>query len=58
MQHIHAYKLAPTYKVILMYFLVNIHISSQSTLYKVNNVLYCSEKKNIRLIFLSITLTL
>jgi hypothetical protein len=38
MQHIHAYKLATTYKMTLMYFLVNIHINNQSTLYKVNGV--------------------
>jgi hypothetical protein len=38
MQHICAYKLAPTYKMTLMYFLVNIHINNQFTLYKVNGV--------------------
>jgi hypothetical protein len=38
MQYIHAYKLAATYKMTLMYFLVNIHINNQSTLYKVNGV--------------------
>jgi hypothetical protein len=38
MQHICAYKLAATYKMTLMYFLVNIHIDNQSTLYKVNGV--------------------
>jgi hypothetical protein len=39
MQHIHAYKLAATYKMILMYFLVNIYINNQSILYKVNNIM-------------------
>jgi hypothetical protein len=39
MRHIHAYKLAATYKVKLMYFLVNIHINKQSTLYEVNSVI-------------------
>jgi hypothetical protein len=38
MRHIRAYKLAATYKMTLMYFLVNIHINNQSTLYKVNGV--------------------
>ena len=38
MQHICAYKLAATYKMTFMYFLVNIHISNQSTLYMVINV--------------------
>jgi hypothetical protein len=38
MQCIRAYKLAATYKMTLMYFLVNIHINNQSTLYKVNDV--------------------
>jgi hypothetical protein len=33
--HLCTYKLAATYKMILMYFLVNIHINNQSTLYKV-----------------------
>jgi hypothetical protein len=32
-QPCHAYKLATTYKMTLMYFLVNIHINNQSTLY-------------------------
>jgi hypothetical protein len=36
MRHIHAYTLAATYKMTLMYFLVNIQINNQSTLYKVN----------------------
>jgi hypothetical protein len=39
MQRIGVYKLAPTYKMTLMYFLVNIHINNQSTLYKVNGVM-------------------
>jgi hypothetical protein len=38
MRYIHAYKLAVTYKMTLMYFLVNIHINNQSTLYKVNGI--------------------
>jgi hypothetical protein len=38
MQHICAYKLTTTYKMTLMYFLVNIHINFQSTLDKVNGV--------------------
>jgi hypothetical protein len=38
MQHIHAYKLVATYEMTPMYFLVNIHINNQSTLYKVNGV--------------------
>jgi hypothetical protein len=38
MWHILAYKLATNYKLTLMYFLVNIHINNQSTLYKVNSV--------------------
>jgi hypothetical protein len=37
MQQICALKLATTYKMIHMYFLVKIHINNQSTLYKVNN---------------------
>jgi hypothetical protein len=32
------YKLAVTYKMTLMYFLVSLHINNQSTLYKVNSV--------------------
>jgi hypothetical protein len=44
MRHIRAYKLVATYKITLMYFLVNIHINNQSTLYKVNGVvLECYE---------------
>jgi hypothetical protein len=39
MRHIHTYKLATTYKMILMYFIINIYINNQSTLYKVNVVL-------------------
>jgi hypothetical protein len=39
MRHIRTYKLVATYKMTLMYFLVNIHINNQSTLYKVNGVL-------------------
>jgi hypothetical protein len=39
MQHICAYKLAAAYKMTLIYFLINIHINNQSTLYKVNDVL-------------------
>jgi hypothetical protein len=38
MQYICAYKLAATFKMTLMYFLVNIHINNQSTLCKVNNI--------------------
>jgi hypothetical protein len=38
MRHLRAYKLASTYKMTLMYFLVNIHINNQSTLYKVNDI--------------------
>jgi hypothetical protein len=38
MRHICAYKLGATYKMTTMYFLVNIHINNQSTLYKVNGV--------------------
>jgi hypothetical protein len=34
-----AYKLATTYKMIFMYFLVNVHINNQSTLYKMNGAL-------------------
>jgi hypothetical protein len=52
MRHICAYKLAATNKMTLMYFLVNIHINNQSTLYKVNGVpfsyqnpLYHTEKE-------------
>jgi hypothetical protein len=38
MRHLRAYKLAATYKMTLRYFLVNIHINNQPTLYKVNVV--------------------
>jgi hypothetical protein len=38
MRHLRAYKLATTYKMILMYLLVNIHINNQPILYKVNGV--------------------
>ena len=38
MQHIRAYKLAATYEMTPMYFLVNIHINNQSILYEVNSV--------------------
>ena len=42
MRHIRAIKIAATYKMTIMYFLVNIHINNQSThtLYKVNGVPY------------------
>jgi hypothetical protein len=40
MRHLRAYKPAATYKMTLMYFLVNIHINNQPTLYKVNGVVY------------------
>jgi hypothetical protein len=40
MRHLHAYKLGATYKMTLIYFLVNIHIKNQPTLYKVNGVLF------------------
>jgi hypothetical protein len=43
MWHLHAYKLAATYKVTLRYFLVNIHINNQPTLYKVNGVVKTTE---------------
>jgi hypothetical protein len=46
MQHIHAYKLAATHKMTLMYFLVNIHINNQSTLYKVNGVVLYGRLNN------------
>jgi hypothetical protein len=45
MQHICAYKLAATYKMTFMYFLVRIHINNQSTLYKVNGVAADTNKK-------------
>jgi hypothetical protein len=38
MRQLRAYKLGATYKMILRYFLVNIHINNQPTLYKVNGV--------------------
>jgi hypothetical protein len=38
MWHIRTYKLATTYKMILIYLLVNIYVNNQSTLYKVNGV--------------------
>jgi hypothetical protein len=39
MRHlVRAYKLATTYKMTLRYFLVNIHINNQPTLYKMNGV--------------------
>ena len=38
MQYKCAYKLAITNEMTLMYFLVNIYINNQSTLYKVNGV--------------------
>jgi hypothetical protein len=38
MLHIRAYKLAATYKMTPIYFLVNILINNQPTLYKVNSV--------------------
>jgi hypothetical protein len=38
MRHLRAYKLVATYKMKLKYFLVNIHINTQFTLYKVNGV--------------------
>jgi hypothetical protein len=38
MRHLHAYKLEAIYKMTLKYFLVNIHINNQPTLYKVNSV--------------------
>ena len=44
MRHIHAYKLAATYKMTLMYFLINIHINNQSTPYKVNGVAVKTQK--------------
>ena len=44
MRHIRAYKLANTYKMTLMYFLINIHINNQSTPYKVNGVAVKTQK--------------
>jgi hypothetical protein len=44
MQHLRAYKLAATDKMTLMYFLVNIHINNQPTLYKVNGVVFLCSK--------------
>jgi hypothetical protein len=38
MQHILAYKLATTYKMTLIKFLINVHINNQLTQYKVNGV--------------------
>jgi hypothetical protein len=38
MRHTCAYKLAATYKMAVMYFLVIIHINNQSTLHEVNGV--------------------
>jgi hypothetical protein len=51
-----ALKLATTYKMALMYFLVNTHIGNQSTLHKVNSVinkqtnnsLFFNKKYNIK----------
>jgi hypothetical protein len=40
MWHICVYKLATTYTMTLMYLLVNIHIKNQSTLCKVNGVVF------------------
>jgi hypothetical protein len=45
MRHICAYKLVATYKMTLIYFLVNIHINNQSTLYKVNGVPISQDSK-------------
>jgi hypothetical protein len=42
MRHIRAYTLVATYKMKLMYSLVNIHINNQSTQYKVNGVVKAS----------------
>jgi hypothetical protein len=44
MWHLGAYKLIATYKMTLMYFLVNIHINNQPTLYKVNGIV---QDKNV-----------
>jgi hypothetical protein len=43
MQHLRAYKLATTYEMTHMYFLVNIHNNNQSILYKVNGVVDASQ---------------
>jgi hypothetical protein len=48
MQHICAYKLTTTYIMILIYFLVNIHINNQSSLYKVNSVVGCYPQTSCR----------
>jgi hypothetical protein len=42
MWHVRAYKLAATYKMTFMYFLVNVHINNQSILYKVNGIVRTS----------------
>ena len=42
MRQMHAYKLVVTYKVTLI---VNIHITDQSTLYKVKRCTICIEKE-------------
>jgi hypothetical protein len=49
MRHLCAYKLAATYKMTLRYFLVNIHINNQPTLYKVNSVVIESELMSLGL---------
>jgi hypothetical protein len=38
MRHLRAYKLVATYKMTLRYFLINIDINNQPTLYNVNGV--------------------
>jgi hypothetical protein len=49
MQHIRAYKLAATYEMIPMYFVVNIDINNQSTLYKVNGVVNKMQQVNLNI---------
>jgi hypothetical protein len=46
--------LGPTYKMTLMYFLVNIHFNNQSTLYKVNGLVVIITNPFFSLIFLMI----
>ena len=49
MQHISAYKLATTHKMTFMYFVVNIYINNQSTLYKVNGVVNKMQQVNLNI---------
>jgi hypothetical protein len=43
MRHLGAYKLVSTYKMPLMYLLVNIHINNQPIVYKVTDVVTKSQ---------------